>query len=75
MASPMLHIRKNVLGMTQVQLAALTGAQQGTVSRWERGQLEPSRDQLERIREEARNRGVEWDDSWFFERPDCEAAA
>lgn len=50
-------------------MAELTGAKQGTVSRWERGELEPSRDQLTKIREEAARRNINWDDSWFFVLP------
>jgi len=67
--NPLLHIRKEVLGITQAEMAALTGAQQATVSRWERGQLEPSRDQLIAIRDEVIRRGIAWDDSWFFTTP------
>lgn len=66
---PLLHIRKEVLDLTQQEMAALTGATQATVSRWETGDLEPDRDQLERIRDEAIRRGKPWDDSWFFDVP------
>ena len=64
------HIRKNVLEMTQTAFAELAGASQGTVSRWETGELEPDREQLDRIRSAAKERkGDEWDDSLFFEAP------
>jgi transcriptional regulator with XRE-family HTH domain len=72
--NPLLHIRKNVLDITQAEMAALTGTRQATVSRWERGELEPSRDQLNSIRNEAAKRGIEWDDSWFFGAPAVETA-
>jgi len=72
--SPLLHIRKNVLGVTQTEMAAIAGTRQATVSRWEAGELEPSRDQMQRVREAAAQRGIDWSDSWFFEPP-VEAAA
>lgn len=72
---PMEHIRKNVLGLTQGALAALAGVTQATVSRWEAGELEPSRDALDRIRTAARIRGLAWDDRWFFEIPDSHSEA
>jgi transcriptional regulator with XRE-family HTH domain len=67
--TPMRHIRKQVLGLTQAEMAALTGARQATVSRWERGELEPDRDQMIRIRNEAVRRKLAWNDSWFFGAP------
>jgi transcriptional regulator with XRE-family HTH domain len=67
--SPILHIRKDVLKMTQAEMAVLTGARQATVSRWELGQLEPSREQMQAIRSEALRRGIEWSDEWFFGPP------
>lgn len=65
--SSLFHVRKNVLQITQSEMAALTGARQATVSRWERGELEPDRRQLTAIRDEAKRRGLKWDDRWFFE--------
>lgn len=67
--TPMLRIRKEVLGLTQAEMAALTGVQQATVSRWEKGGLEPNREQMERIRSSAQSQGKNWDDSWFFDAP------
>lgn len=67
--NPLLHIRKNVLKVTQAELAAITGARQATISRWEQGKLEPSLDELKRIRSFASERGISWDDSWFFTAP------
>lgn len=67
--STMAYIRKQVFGVTQGAFAEIAGTTQGTVSRWEAGELEPTREQLERVRGEAISRGLEWEDSWFFERP------
>jgi len=63
------HIRKHVLGISQAALAAVAGTTQATVSRWERGELSPSLDELEAIRSEAAARNIEWRDAWFFEPP------
>lgn len=63
------HIRKNVLNVSQAAFAAITGANQATVSRWENGELTPDLEQLRAIRAEAKRLGLEWDDSWFFETP------
>lgn len=71
--NPMLHIRTVVFGVTQAQMAEIAGAGQAAVSRWENDATAPTRTQLERIRSEAMARGLDWDDSWFFETP-AEAA-
>lgn len=71
--NPLLHIRKNVLKITQAEMAAISGVRQATVSRWENGLLEPSLDQMRSIREEAVKRGVDWQDGLFF-NPSGEAA-
>ena len=63
------HIRKSVFGLSQAELAAVVEVSQGTISKWERGDLDPSREELARIRDEARRRGLDWNDSWFFESP------
>lgn len=73
-AKPITHIRTKVLGCsTQEAFAKLIGVQQSTVSRWENG-MEPDRASLSRIREVAIERGVQWDDRWFFEVPQESAA-
>lgn len=61
-----MRIRKDILKINQAEMAAIAGVRQATVSRWESGSLEPSRDQMQAIREEALRRGIEWDDAWFF---------
>lgn len=75
LAMRMLHIRKEVLKMSQLELAALAGTTQATVSRWERGELEPGLSEMTKIREGAQAKGIEWDDSWFFEAPATGEAA
>lgn len=67
--TPMLHVRKTVLGLTQGEMAAVAGTSQGTVSKWEAGELEPNREQLALIRAEIHHRGIEWDDRLFFDAP------
>ena len=62
----MLHIRKQVLCLTQAEMAAVAKASQATVSRWENGELEPTRDHLAAIREEAKRRRIKWSDALFF---------
>ena len=67
--TPMKHIREAVLKVTQSEMARITGASQGTVSRWDSGSLEPDRAQLTAIRDAALASGVEWNDAWLFEVP------
>jgi len=63
------HIRKAVLGITQADFGAIVGVTQATVSRWENGEGAPSLDEMSRIRDEAKARGIAWDDDWFFDSP------
>lgn len=74
MTAPLKAIRKNILGLTQAEMAALTDVAQATVCRWESGELEPDRQQMAKIRAEAAARGIEWNDTWFFEIPAEDAA-
>jgi predicted transcriptional regulator len=67
--NPMLYIRKKVFGATQGEMAEIVGVTQGTVSRWETGELEPRLPELDLIREEARRRRLRWKDEWFFKAP------
>ena len=64
---PMASIRKNVLNMTQVELAKAAGVNQSTVSRWDAGTLAPSARAMTRIRKYAQRHGIVWQDSWFFD--------
>lgn len=60
------RIRKDILSLSQAEIAAIVGVSQGTVSKWESGELSPSLDEISIIRREAIARGVCWDDGWFF---------
>lgn len=48
--------------------ADAVGVTQPTVWRWENGS-EPKRDALQKIRDAALERGLDWDDKFFFEVP------
>ncbi len=63
------HIRKHIFDVSQTVFGEIAGTTQASVSRWESGTQEPSRDEMARIREAACTRGIEWDDRWFFETP------
>jgi transcriptional regulator with XRE-family HTH domain len=65
----MKHIRVNVLGIRQGEMAMIARVSQGTVCKWEKNELEPGLTELALIRDAARSRGVDWDDRWFFEPP------
>jgi len=67
--NPMLHIRKNVFAVTQAEMAQIARASQPAYSRWENGETTPTLNQMDHIRSEALRRGLNWDDSWFFEAP------
>lgn len=63
------YIRKELLGVSQSELALIAETTQTTVSRWERGDLFPDLSQLSRIRDAVKARGSQWRDEWFFEAP------
>ena len=65
------HIRKNVLGLSQLEMAKIVGTNQSTVSRWETGASSPTLEELVCIRAYAVDRGIVWCDSWVFETPDA----
>ena len=60
------YIRREVFKATQAEFAALAGVTQASVSRWEAGGA-PSLDEMQSIRRAAAERGIEWNDTWFFE--------
>lgn len=67
--NPIRHIRKTILDLSQDEFSDLVGVSQGTVSRWENGELEPDRAQLDVIRTHVIGLGLPWSDAWFFEAP------
>jgi transcriptional regulator with XRE-family HTH domain len=69
---PIEHIRRNVFRLKQGPFAEIAGTTQPSVSRWERGEQNPDAAEMARIRDAAREQGLEWDDSLFFEVPPTE---
>lgn len=65
----MRHIRTSVFRVTQAEFGRLAGVGQATVSRWEGG-VAPSLEEMQAIRKAAFERGIDWDDRWFFEAPE-----
>lgn len=55
--------------MTQSALGALMGVTQPTVQRWEKAGMFPAEHQA-LVRRLAKDRCINWSDSWFFEVPD-----
>ena len=51
---------RNLLGITQGELASAVGMALETVSRFERGEVEPRRESLHRIGAELERRGIEF---------------
>jgi hypothetical protein len=67
--TPALFIRRHVFGFdSQQPFADLLKTSQVTISRWEQGQDIPPSKQGQ-IRTLAKERGHEWNDSWFFDVP------
>lgn len=62
------HIRQSIFKMTQKDFADLAGVRQSSVSRWERG-TPLSHREMAAIRSAAIERGILWNDAWFFEAP------
>lgn len=65
---PIERIRVKVFRINQAEFASIAKVAQSTVSKWERGEFEPSRDHLVSIRDEALRRELSLNDSWFFDR-------
>lgn len=66
---PIEFIRIKVFQMKQSDFGRIAGVSQGTVSRWEKGELHPSQDEMARIRAVAIRLALEWNDEWFFVVP------
>jgi len=71
---PIKFIRTQVFKQSQAAFARLAGVTQGTVSKWEAGDLAPSQDEMSRIRSAAIRLAIEWEmegwqDEWFFVVP------
>ena len=62
----MAKIRKQVFAKTQAEFAHIAGVSQGTVSRWERDELEPTLTELVRVRTWAVRRRLAWHDAMLF---------
>jgi len=70
--SPLLPIRRR-FDASQQEMADIVGVDQSTWSRWERGHRHPTLIELQRIRAEARRRGMPWKDDWLFEADEAAA--
>jgi len=69
---PIEHIRKEIFRVSQALFGEIAGTTQASVSRWEAGEQEPGLEEMARIRCSATERGIRWDDRWFFELPEIE---
>ncbi len=65
----MRYIRTDIFKVSQSEFSAIAGVSQATVSRWEKGDLTPGLTEMGRIRHEATQRGIAWEDAVFFEGP------
>lgn len=71
--SALKHIRKTIMGLTQSEMAAITGASQATVSRWETGELSPTLKEMQVILDAAEKADKPFDKRLFFDNfPDVE---
>lgn len=66
---PIENIRKNVLKVSHVQLAAITESSERDIFDWEVGRQNPGAEEMRRIRDYAISKGLAWDDTLFFEVP------
>jgi transcriptional regulator with XRE-family HTH domain len=68
--NPARYIRTNVFGLdSQYVFADILGYKQATISRFETGVAPISAGAQRRIRQAAKDRGLKWDNNWFFEVP------
>lgn len=68
MSNPVRFIRRDVLGLTQAQLATVLKVKQASVSRWESAGRFPA-EHLAAVRQMARMARADWSDSWIFDPP------
>jgi len=66
------RIRTEILHLTQVEMAEITGVRQATVSRWESGELVPTTQNWAAIRDAVKElpknpRTPKWSDAWVLE--------
>ena len=71
--SDLYNIRK-LLNLSQAALASFCGTTQATVSRWEKGELQPDREQIAKIIIYAKSIGVDITPEDFFAEFQTEAA-
>jgi hypothetical protein len=69
MLNPVTYIRRDVFKLSQGAFGALFGKTQASVSRWEKARSIPNEIQPF-VRDAARQQGLNWNDSWFFEAPE-----
>ncbi len=62
----MKHIRTNVFEVSQSRFARIVAVNQSTVCRWETGELEPDRFDLQNIKDYARVKNIPFSVEWFF---------
>lgn len=63
------HIRTQIFGISQAEMAGIAEVSQPTVSKWENDEASPNREELARIRSAAMTRELPWSDSLFFDAP------
>lgn len=64
--NPIRHIRCEIFRVTQDEFAEILETSQATISRWEAGITNPSLRHLRRLRAEAIQRKLKWDDQLLF---------
>jgi transcriptional regulator with XRE-family HTH domain len=69
-SSPLHHIRTIIFAVDkQREFGAIIGISQAVISLVESGRRPLSRELMERIRAAAFDRGIPWNDAWFFQVP------
>lgn len=69
-STPARYIREQIFCVeTQGQFGDLLGVTQETISRYETGALRLNVQAQDRIRKLAAERGIDWDNNWFYDIP------